>query len=79
MEGLPETVPSLESAGGLVADFGSWRGGVWAWGFSWMRHLFVWEVALVGDLMLLLQPVILKAEENCWSWLGDAFGLHSVN
>lgn len=47
-----------------VAEFGSWVEGVWRWDLLWCRRLFVWEEALVSDLLQLIIPVAIKWEED---------------
>lgn len=61
-----------------MAEFGSWGDGVWSQRLSWRRRLFVWEEALVHELLILLQLMTLKSDEDCWSWLRDAFVIYSV-
>lgn len=61
---------------GRVADIGSWvMVLIWTWSLRWRYSLFVWEEELVENLMQLLQPVVLKLDGDCWTWLGNASGL----
>jgi hypothetical protein len=38
------------------------------WNFNWHHRMFVWELALLDELFLLLQTVILSTEEDSWGW-----------
>jgi hypothetical protein len=40
------------------------------WGLAWRRRMFVWEVALLDDLMLVLRSVILTEAEDGWGYGG---------
>jgi hypothetical protein len=61
-----------------VADV--WGGSVLGqWNFHWRRRLFVWEETLLEELVEVLQPVMLTAEEDKWRWSIDSNGGFSVN
>jgi hypothetical protein len=51
------------------------------WNFSWRRRLFVWEMGLLDELLLVLSSVALSTEEDCWGWrpeLGEDFTVKSA-
>jgi hypothetical protein len=35
----------------------------------WRRRLFDWEQTHVEELMTVLQPIVLTAQEDKWSWI----------
>lgn len=48
----------------LVASMGVWDGVNWSWVFQWRRKLFVWEVGLKNDLVVLFSGVFLDYENG---------------
>jgi hypothetical protein len=48
------------------------------WSFSWRRNLFIWEEDLIANLRVILEPVVLSLEEDCWKWKADVEGFFSV-
>lgn len=63
---------------GLIANCGSLVGGVWSWCLMWTQRLFVWEEALLLDLMLLLQPIAMSLVEDRWWWHRDNSGSYTA-
>jgi len=51
-----------------VANLGSWEGSVWVWDLRWRRLLFVWEVDLLNDLLLVVTRHSRLDREDAWSW-----------
>jgi len=57
-----------------ISDEGGGR-----WNFSWRRHLFVWEVSLLDELLGMLEGVVLGGEEDVWQWKLEKDDIFSVN
>jgi hypothetical protein len=56
-----------------------WRRGEGnSWNFNWRRRLFVWEEALVTELLGVIQGVTLAEREDKWSWQHDTTSEFSV-
>ncbi|PNX79781.1 ribonuclease H, partial [Trifolium pratense] len=51
------------------------------WNFIWRRRLFVWEVTLLDELLLILNPITLSSVTDCWGWRpekGEEFTVRST-
>jgi hypothetical protein len=62
----------------LMCDMGRWDGGVWRWELEWRRRFFVWEEALLGELMGVLASFNISSGDDSWVWnpgLGDGFSV----
>ena len=62
---------------GKVGDLGHWEGGDWVWDFSW-RPLFVWEMDLLDDLLVVASRVSRVTREDVWFWTHSPIGHYSV-
>lgn len=63
----------------LINQVGGWEEGKWKWSLSWRRSLFVWENALLENLMRDLEVVTLKeGHKDKWIWEASDDGLFSV-
>jgi hypothetical protein len=61
----------------IVADLWGMAEGV-KWNMVWRRRLFDWEQTHVEELMTVLQPIVLTAQEDKWSWILELDGDFSV-
>jgi hypothetical protein len=48
------------------------------WNLIWRRRLFVWEKALLDELLILLETVVLSTTEDGWSWRPEEGGEFTV-
>jgi hypothetical protein len=65
----------------LVCDMGSWENGVWSWELLWRRDFFVWEEALVHELLTIIELKNLSTNEDRWEWspaINDGFSVKSA-
>jgi hypothetical protein len=52
--------------------------GISNWKLIWRRRLFVWETALLDELLLLLRAVTLSQEADGWGWRPEQGGEYTV-
>jgi hypothetical protein len=65
----------------LVSDMGSWENGVWSWEFLWRRQFFVWEEALVQQLLTTIELKHLSTNDDSWEWtpaIDEGFSVKSL-
>jgi hypothetical protein len=53
---------------GMVGELGHWEGDDWVWDLRWRRSLFVWEMNLLTDLLVVAFRASRVAREDVWSW-----------
>ena len=61
-----------------MGDLGHWEGGDWVWDLSWRRPLFVWEMDLLADLLVVASRVSRVARVDVWFWTHSLVGHYSV-
>jgi len=49
--------------------------GIVTWNIGWRRQPFLWEVALIDNLLALLEGVLLGEEDDKWIWLPEDGGI----
>ncbi|PNX79260.1 hypothetical protein L195_g035244 [Trifolium pratense] len=52
----------------VVKEAGRWLDGDWQWELLWRRNFFVWEEALVRDLMEVISHRVITDAEDRWMW-----------
>jgi hypothetical protein len=65
----------------MVQNVGSWMNGEWRWELTWRRNFFVWEEALVLELDVVINGVMLAEVVDSWVWkpnLDDGFTVKSL-
>jgi len=68
---------SLEQEG-RVWELGAWVGGVWEWDLRWRRPLFVWELDLLNELLVVVARISRVDKEDRWAWTLSYDGRFSV-
>ncbi|GAU42324.1 hypothetical protein TSUD_25500 [Trifolium subterraneum] len=61
-----------------VQEMGKWENGQWVLDLVWRRELFVWEVALLEDLLGALNSCHISHAQDTWVWKHDATSTLSV-
>jgi len=62
----------------MVTDVVEFHEGGRLWNVRWRRQPFMWETDLIGNLMDLLEEVVLNGDRDMWVWTPDEDGLFSV-
>jgi hypothetical protein len=78
---FPRLFGILTQQHALVCDMGSWVDGVWRWYFLWRREFFVWEEALLQQLLIVIALKKLTNVDDCWEWIpaiSDGFSVKSL-
>ncbi|KEH37040.1 hypothetical protein MTR_2g029410 [Medicago truncatula] len=63
---------------GKVGDLGHWEGEVWVWDLSWRRPLFIWELDLLADLLVVATRRSRVVRDDEWSWNISLDGRYSM-